>query len=638
MQNLLRNIIRGAPRSNLSRRMGLRNHPQVSRILSIFLALVIVLGAVVFGALPQTTMASNVDLLMNGNFESGFGSQPGCGMVGSSWRCFTNAGAVNYGFYDDQWELTRADGAHSQLIEINTKGVMAPDHDRYAGIYQTVRVVDWAEYTLSLRGMIRTTVKDGDPYRYRVQVGWSSGPHANWGAVTNWQDVGWNVYYDRLTPGKPNSYSTSFMAEDDYITVYIRAWKKWGVLNEEIDVNLDAISLTGPTDAYAHPWPMPADNAEPDHAGGWGDSHPSGGPAGDGYGDHSGYHQASDHQPDYDHAAAKPTVVSNVCTDMSLVHNGSFEQGFNPVAVGHVGKSWGYFTNDGAANYGFYDEKWGAVIADGAHGQLIEINTKGINPADGDRYAGIYQHIDGLQPGKTYELIVKGMIRGAGDETDPYRFQAQWGFNVGGDTDWMHVPQWTGMDLGKIAPRLKPGNLATYTVRFTAPADHMVLFVRGWSKWGISELEMDLNLDAISVRGCDKAHEPDHEPDHGHPWPPAPPAACLYVVQPGDSLGMIAQSFGVGLHHLARFNDIANPNIIFVGQRIQIPDCGGQPPIAEPPPVDHYPPVLQSYTVQRGDTLSGIAAAFGVSMYDLAYCNGIANPDFVYVGQVLKIP
>ena len=71
---------------------------------------------------PVTTTASSVDVLANGGFEQGFGSQSGCGMVGGGWQCFTNGGAANYGFYDDQWDRTVAAGKHSQLIEINTKG------------------------------------------------------------------------------------------------------------------------------------------------------------------------------------------------------------------------------------------------------------------------------------------------------------------------------------------------------------------------------------------------------------------------------------------------------------------------------------------------------------------------------------
>lgn len=43
------------------------------------------------------------------------------------------------------------------------------------------------------------------------------------------------------------------------------------------------------------------------------------------------------------------------------------------------------------------------------------------------------------------------------------------------------------------------------------------------------------------------------------------------------------------------------------------------------------------YTVRRGDTLSGIAQAFGTSVGALRYENGIEG-DLIRVGQVLKIP
>ena len=44
------------------------------------------------------------------------------------------------------------------------------------------------------------------------------------------------------------------------------------------------------------------------------------------------------------------------------------------------------------------------------------------------------------------------------------------------------------------------------------------------------------------------------------------------------------------------------------------------------------------HVVQRGETLSGIARAYGVSMTALAQANGIRNPNFIYVGQRLTIP
>ena len=47
---------------------------------------------------------------------------------------------------------------------------------------------------------------------------------------------------------------------------------------------------------------------------------------------------------------------------------------------------------------------------------------------------------------------------------------------------------------------------------------------------------------------------------------------------------------------------------------------------------------LETYTVQKGDTLSEIAKAMGVSTSDLAAYNRISNPDVINVGQIIKKP
>ncbi|MFQ5612718.1 MAG: LysM peptidoglycan-binding domain-containing protein [Anaerolineae bacterium] len=44
------------------------------------------------------------------------------------------------------------------------------------------------------------------------------------------------------------------------------------------------------------------------------------------------------------------------------------------------------------------------------------------------------------------------------------------------------------------------------------------------------------------------------------------------------------------------------------------------------------------YIVQPGDSLSAIAAFYGISLQDLMAANGLDNPDFVQVGQELLIP
>ncbi len=47
---------------------------------------------------------------------------------------------------------------------------------------------------------------------------------------------------------------------------------------------------------------------------------------------------------------------------------------------------------------------------------------------------------------------------------------------------------------------------------------------------------------------------------------------------------------------------------------------------------------LVTYTVKVGDNLTNIAARFNTTIVDLQNCNGIQNPDLIYIGQVLIIP
>ena len=46
----------------------------------------------------------------------------------------------------------------------------------------------------------------------------------------------------------------------------------------------------------------------------------------------------------------------------------------------------------------------------------------------------------------------------------------------------------------------------------------------------------------------------------------------------------------------------------------------------------------RTYTIVRGDTLSGIAKRFGTTYQEIARLNGIADPNKIRVGQVIKIP
>lgn len=52
----------------------------------------------------------------------------------------------------------------------------------------------------------------------------------------------------------------------------------------------------------------------------------------------------------------------------------------------------------------------------------------------------------------------------------------------------------------------------------------------------------------------------------------------------------------------------------------------------------HAATMSRTYTIVWGDTLSGIAARFGVSVDALVAANGIANPNLIYAGDTIVIP
>lgn len=102
-----------------------------------------------------------------------------------------------------------------------------------------------------------------------------------------------------------------------------------------------------------------------------------------------------------------------------------------------------------------------------------------------------------------------------------------------------------------------------------------------------------------------------------------------YVVARGDSLSMIAQRHNVSLSQLRAANNLRG-DTIQVGQRLTIPGGG-------PMTIASAPPLVSEHTISRGETLSGIAQRYQVSLSRLREANNLRN-DTIRVGQVLVIP
>ena len=119
------------------------------------------------------------------------------------------------------------------------------------------------------------------------------------------------------------------------------------------------------------------------------------------------------------------------------------------------------------------------------------------------------------------------------------------------------------------------------------------------------------------------------------PTTPSKPSATIsgvtstYTVRSGDTLSGIAAKYGTTYQHLAQINGIADPNVIFPGQTLRIDTSA---------PAPNQPTTSTgTYTVQPGDTLSGIAAKYGTTWQAIQSLNGLANPNLIFPGQVLKV-
>ncbi len=104
------------------------------------------------------------------------------------------------------------------------------------------------------------------------------------------------------------------------------------------------------------------------------------------------------------------------------------------------------------------------------------------------------------------------------------------------------------------------------------------------------------------------------------------------VVRPGDTLTAISRRSGVPIERLVDLNDIADPNRIFVGQRLRIVGDAPEAPRA----TDEDTGTV--HTVRRGETLWGIARQYGTSVAAIVAANGITDPSRILGGQRLSIP
>lgn len=104
---------------------------------------------------------------------------------------------------------------------------------------------------------------------------------------------------------------------------------------------------------------------------------------------------------------------------------------------------------------------------------------------------------------------------------------------------------------------------------------------------------------------------------------------ATHTVAEGETLSGIAAQHGLSLGALLAANPgITDPDVVFAGQVLQLPGEASTAPGTRPP----------SYVVEPGDSLSAIAERFGTSVAELAALNGLADPDRIEAGDILRLP
>lgn len=228
---------------------------------------------------------------------------------------------------------------------------------------------------------------------------------------------------------------------------------------------------------------------------------------------------------------------------------------------------------------------------------------------------------------------------------------------VKGDTMWLIAKKFgvTLEDLIKANPRIKdpnriyPGNKINIPLPskdgvnyyIVQPGDTMWLIAR---KFGVS-------LDAL-LRANPQVADGD-KINVGEkiliPQSSGVTGGGTYTVRSGDTMWLIAKKFGISLSELIRLNpQIKDPNVIYPGQKINVPQSGAKPPQQPQPPCPPAPPAPpvpsgenngRLYFVKSGDTFFSIAQRYALNLDSLIAANPqIKNADAIKPGMQLYLP
>ena len=105
------------------------------------------------------------------------------------------------------------------------------------------------------------------------------------------------------------------------------------------------------------------------------------------------------------------------------------------------------------------------------------------------------------------------------------------------------------------------------------------------------------------------------------PQPPQRPGAVHHTVSEGEVLWQIAEQYNLRPETILWANDIADPDLLLIGQDLVIPPTDGV-----------------TYTVRPGDGLADIANRYGVDLQAVITANNMQDADQIQAGADLFLP
>lgn len=97
------------------------------------------------------------------------------------------------------------------------------------------------------------------------------------------------------------------------------------------------------------------------------------------------------------------------------------------------------------------------------------------------------------------------------------------------------------------------------------------------------------------------------------------PSSNIYTVKSGDNLTKIANKYGTTVSKLAEINNLSNPDLIQIGQKIKLSEN------------------KIYHTVKSGDTVSALSNKYGASWKQIKNWNGLDSDYTIYPKQKLRV-